>query len=321
MSSAKSRRGWWTAIIICVVILLIIITPLSLYATTNVETKDLDDAARAQAGGSYVKLPEGVTHYELTGPEDGRVVVLIHGATIPMYLWDAQVEALARAGYRVLRYDMYGRGYSDRPDGDYSQAFYRKQLLDLLDALKIKQPVDLMGVSMGGAMAVDFTANYPDRVKDLVLIAPMINSLKNDTNFKLMRVPLLGEFLTRLIAVKVMSERAAELMQKSPKAAEYAKQFKDQTRFKGFERASLAAARSDAWADYTADYQKVGQQNHRILLIWGTKDNDISPEMVQAMQKALPNVEFKQLDGIGHDPQVEVPDQVNSLILDFLKQQ
>jgi len=321
MSSASKHHGWWTAIIICVVILLIIITPLSLYATANVETKDLDDAARAQAGGSYVKLPEGVTHYELTGPEDGQVVVLIHGATIPMYLWDEQVEALAKAGYRVLRYDMYGRGYSDRPDGDYSQAFFRKQLLDLLDALKLKQPVDIVGVSMGGAMAVDFTAGYPDRVKDLVLIAPMINSLKNDTNFKLMRLPLLGEFLTRLIAVKVMSERAAELMQKSPKAAEYAKQFKDQTRFKGFERASLAAARSDAWADYTADYEKVGRQDHRILLIWGTADNDISPEMVQAMQKALPNVEFKQLDGVGHDPQVEVPDQVNSLILDFLKQQ
>jgi len=321
MTSAKKRHGWWTAIIICVVILLIIITPLSLYATANVETRDLDDAARAQAGGSYVKLPEGVTHYEMTGPEDGQVVVLVHGATIPMYLWDAQVEALARAGYRVLRYDMYGRGYSDRPDGDYSQAFFRKQLLDLLDALKVKQPVDLVGVSMGGAMAVDFTASYPDRVKDLALIAPMINSLKNDTNFKLMRIPLLGEFLTRLIAVKVMSDRAAELMQKSPKAAEYARQFKDQTQFKGFEKASLAAARSDAWADYTADYEKVGLQNHRILLIWGTQDNDISPEMVQAMQKALPNIEFKQLDGIGHDPQVEVPDQVNSLILDFLKQQ
>ncbi len=321
MTSAKKRHGWWTAIIICVVILLIIITPLSLYATANVETRDLDDAARAQAGGSYVKLPEGVTHYEMTGPEDGQVVVLVHGATIPMYLWDAQVEALARAGYRVLRYDMYGRGYSDRPDGDYSQAFFRKQLLDLLDALKVKQPVDLVGVSMGGAIAVDFTASYPDRVKDLALIAPMINSLKNDTNFKLMRIPLLGEFLTRLIAVKVMSDRAAQLMQKSPKAAEYARQFQDQTQFKGFEKASLAAARSDAWADYTADYEKVGLQDHRILLIWGTQDNDISPEMVQAMQKALPNIEFKQLDGIGHDPQVEVPDQVNSLILDFLKQQ
>jgi len=321
MSSDKNHHGWRNAIIICVVVLLVIITPLSLYASANIETKEIDDAARAQTGGSYVKLPEGVTHYELTGPEDGRVVVLLHGATIPMYLWDAQAEALARAGYRVLRYDMYGRGYSDRPDGDYSQAFFRKQLADLLDALKIKQPVDLVGVSMGGALAVDFTASYPDRVKDLVLIAPMINSIANDTNFKLMRIPVLGEFLTRLIAVKVMSDRAAQLMQKSPKAAEYARQFNDQTRFKGFEKASLAAARSDAWADYTADYEKVGQRDHEVLLIWGTADNDITPQMVQAMQKALPNVEFKQLDGIGHDPQVEVPDQVNSLILDFLKQQ
>jgi pimeloyl-ACP methyl ester carboxylesterase len=216
---------------------------------------------------------------------------------------------------------MYGRGYSDRPGGDYSQAFYRKQLLDLLNALKIQQPVDLVGLSMGGGLAMDFTANHPDRVKDVVLIAPMINSITNDTNFKLMRIPVIGEFLTRLIAVRVMSDRSAQLMQKSPRAAEYAVMFSDQTRFKGFEMASLAAARSDAWADYTADYQAVGGQGRSILLIWGTKDNDVSPEMVQAIRKALPDVQFKQLDGIGHDPQVEVPDTVNSLVIDFLKQQ
>lgn len=321
MSSAKKHHGWWNLIIICVVILLIVITPLSLYATSDIETKDLDDTARTQAGGTYVKLPQGVTHYELSGPEDGQVVVLLPGATIPMYVWDAQVEPLTKAGYRVLRYDLYGRGYSDRPDGDYSQAFNRKQLADLLDALKITQPVDLIGVSMGGSLAVDFAANYPDRVKDLVIVAPMINSIKNDTNFKLMRIPIVGDFLTRLIAVGVMSDRAAQLMQKSPKADEYAKMFKDQTQFKGFEKASLAAARSDAWADYTDDFQTVGKQDRKVLLIWGTADNDITPQMVQAIQKALPNVQFKQLDGIGHDPQVEVPEQVNNLMLDFLKQQ
>jgi pimeloyl-ACP methyl ester carboxylesterase len=320
MSSHKKRHAWLNILIICVVVLLIIITPLSLYASADIETKDLNEAARTQAGGSYVKLPQGVTHYELSGPQDGQVVVLLHGATIPMYVWDAQIEPLTTAGYRVLRYDMYGRGYSDRPDGDYSQAFFRKQLADLLDALKIKQPVDLAGVSMGGGLAVDFAANYPDRVRDLVLVAPMINSIKNDTNFKLMRIPAVGEFLTRLIAVKIMSQRAAELMQKSPKAAEYARMFKDQTQFKGFEKASLSMARSDVWADYTADFQTVGRQERPVLLIWGTADGDISPQMVQDIQKALPKVQFKQLDGIDHDPQVEVPEQVNSLISDFLKQ-
>jgi len=321
MAAGKKQHGWRNTFVIAVVILLLIITPLLLYASSDIEKKDLDDAARTQQGGAYIKLPDGVTHYELTGTEAGQVVVLMHGATIPMYLWDEQFTALARAGYRVLRYDMYGRGYSDRPAGDYSQAFYRKQLLDLLNTLKIKQPVDLVGLSMGGGLAMDFTANYPDRVKDIVLIAPVINSIKNDTVFKLMRIPVVGDFLTRLIAVKVMSDRAAQLMQKSPRAAEYAVMFSDQTRFKGFEKASLAAARSDAWADYTADYQAVGGQDRSILLIWGTEDNDVSPEMVQAMRKALPNVQFKQLDNIGHDPQVEVPDTVNSLLIDFLKQQ
>ena len=321
MPGGNKQHGWRNAIIIAVVILLVIITPLALYASADIEKKDLDDAARAQQGGSYIKLPNGTTHYELTGPETGQVVVLLHGANIPMYVWDAQAGPLGEAGYRVLRYDMYGRGYSDRPAGNYSQAFYRKQLLDMLNALKIQQPVDLIGVSMGGGLAMDFTANHPDRVKDVVLIAPLINSIKNDTNFKLMRIPVIGEFLTRLIAVRVMSDRAAQLMQKSPRAAEYAVMFSDQTQFKGFEKASLAAAHSDAWADYTGDYQAVGKQARHILLIWGTADNDISAEMVQAIQKALPNVQFKQIEGAGHNPHVDMPDQVNSLILDFLKQQ
>lgn len=321
MSGGKTHHGWRNTLIISAIILIVVTTLFSVYLSADIEKKDLDDAARAQQGGSYIKLPSGITHYELTGPETGQVVVLLHGATIPMYIWDAQVGPLSGAGYRVLRYDMFGRGYSDRPSGDYSQAFFRRQLADLLDALKIGQPVDLLGVSMGGSLAVDFTANHPDRVRNLVLVAPMINSIKNDTNFKLMRIPVFGEFLTRLIAVKVMSDRSAQLVQKSPRAAEYAVMFRDQTQFKGFEKASLAMARSDAWADYTADFQAVGRQNRNVMLIWGTEDNDISTEMVQAMRAALPNVQFKQLDDVGHDPQVEVPDQVNSMVLDFLKQQ
>jgi pimeloyl-ACP methyl ester carboxylesterase len=307
-------------VIILIVVLLVITIPLITFAAADTETKDLNDTTRAQAGGSYVKLPDGVTHYEIAGPENGQATVLVHGATIPMYVWDAQVDALTKAGFRVLRYDMFGRGYSDRPDADYSQAFYSKQLLDLLDALGIKQPVDIVGLSMGGGVAMDFTARNPDRVRDVVLVAPMINSITNDTNFKLMRIPLLGEYLTRMIAVKVMSDRSAQIMQKSPKAAQYAQMFKDQTRFKGFEKASLAAARSDAWADYTADYQSVGKMGKPLMLIWGTADADVSPGMVQAIKKALPNLQFEQLDNIGHEPQVEVADQVNNLIINFFKQ-
>jgi len=321
MAGVKKPLSRWNWVIIAVVILMVVITPMSIYAAADIEKKDLNDTTRAQLGGAYVKLPDGVTRYELIGPESGQVVVLVHGSTIPMYVWDAQVDDLVKAGFRVLRYDLYGKGYSDRPVADYSQEFYRKQLLNLLDALGIKQPVDLVGLSMGGGLAVDFTANYPDRVNKLALVDPVINSIKNDSNIKILRPPVWGEFLMRLIATNSIAKRAADLMKKSPRSAEYEKMFREQTYYKGFERATLSMFRSDATTDYRSDYQTVGKQSRPILLIWGTLDEDITPEMVQEIKKAMPNLDFKQLDGIGHDPQVEVPDKVNSLIIDFLKQQ
>src|SRR5512135_2050203 len=98
------------------------------------ETRELDDAARASAGGSFIDLPQGRTHYELTGPADRRPVVLVHGFSVPFFVWDPTFEALAAAGQRVLRYDLFGRGYSDRPHAHYDLAFFARQLGDLLDA-------------------------------------------------------------------------------------------------------------------------------------------------------------------------------------------
>ena len=74
-----------------------------LFLMSNLEKKVLDDAARAQLGGSYVRLSKGVTHYALEGPEDGPVVVLVHGGTIPMFTWDELSPILTAVGFRVLR--------------------------------------------------------------------------------------------------------------------------------------------------------------------------------------------------------------------------
>ena len=318
MSDGKKRHGWRNAIIIAVVILVVIITPLLIYASADIEKKDLDDAARTQQGGSYVKLPDGITHYELTGPETGQVVVLVHGMSVPMYGWDAQVEPLMQAGFRVLRYDMFGKGYSDRPEADYSLAFYRKQLFDLLNTLKIQQPVDLVGHSLGAGVVIDFTANYAERVKDIVLIAPMMN-YENESSIKPFKPPVLGEFLVRLIGTKILADRAAQGMQKSPQAAEYAKLFKEQMQYKGFARAMLAMFRGDALADHTANYLTVGKQGKKVMLIWGTLDDNIKSQMVKDIRTTLPGVNYQELEAVGHFSQVEVPDKINSLVIDFLK--
>ena len=81
-----------------------------------------------------------MVHYELEGPADGQPVVLVHGFSVPYYIWDPTFPALAAAGLRVLRYDLFGRGYSDRPDLPYTMELFVRQLKDLLEALQVNKP-------------------------------------------------------------------------------------------------------------------------------------------------------------------------------------
>ena len=66
------------------------------------------------------------------GRPDGRVVVLAAGFSVPYYIWDPTFAALTGAGFRVLRYDYYGRGYSDRPAIPFTDEMYVRQLDELL---------------------------------------------------------------------------------------------------------------------------------------------------------------------------------------------
>ena len=142
----------------------VVLVLLGVVLLTDPERRELDATTRAELGGSYVTLSDGVTHYRLTGPPDGPTVVLVHGGTIPMWTWDAQAEALVGAGFRVLAYDAFGRGYSDRPDVTYDRALYRRQLAEITDSLDLSEPFPLVGISMGGGTVVDFTAAHPERV-------------------------------------------------------------------------------------------------------------------------------------------------------------
>ena len=112
----------------------------------------LEDKARASLPGNSVALSDGVTYYEMGGPPRGNPVVLIHGFSVPNFIWDPTFAALTQAGFRTLRYDLFGRGYSDRPKARYDKALFVRQLAELLEVMKFPQ-VDLVSLSMGGVVA------------------------------------------------------------------------------------------------------------------------------------------------------------------------
>jgi pimeloyl-ACP methyl ester carboxylesterase len=286
-----------------------------IYWILDPEVNELNETTRTKLGGSYIQLSDGVTHYRLEGPPGAKTVVLVHGATVPMWNWDQQVQALTAAGFRVLRYEAFGRGYSDRPDVTYDQDLYRKQLRELVDKLGLTKPFDLIGLSLGGGTAVNFTARYPERVNKLVLISPLINNFKVPSFFG---IPVLGEFLARLAGIRVITNRFVSLVENHPESEKYTRLFVEQTTYKGFQQSILSMLRNDAVGDYRPAYQIVGRQKRDVLLIWGTGDTEITPQMIDDIQSFIPRLTFKPVKGVGHGIVFQKPETVNRLIISFL---
>ncbi len=107
-----------------------------------------------------------------------------------------------------MRYDYFGRSYSDRPKLAYDLATYDGQLTELLDSLGLRGLVDVAGVSMGGVIATNFADKHADRVRSLTLVDPYFGRAAG-TPFPL-RLSGVGEFLLTLAAHRRRGASAAD---------------------------------------------------------------------------------------------------------------
>lgn len=298
------------------IISILIIVLIGIYFILNKEVNELNNNEREKLGGTFIKLSDGYTHYNLSGKENDKLIVLVHGGTIPMFTWTRQVNVLNNAGYKVLIYDKYGRGFSDRPDVVYNQELYKRQLFELVNKLGFTKQFDLVGLSVGGGTAINFTAEYPKKVHKLILISPLIN------NFKLpfiLKIPVIGEFIARIVGIKIITKRFLSLIKDSPNEKKYKELFIKQTTYKGFQRSLLSMLRYDAVKDYTKAYKIVGKQKREILLIWGENDTEITKGMIDDIRTLLPNVNFKPIENSGHGVVFNKYKIVNDLMIKFLE--
>jgi pimeloyl-ACP methyl ester carboxylesterase len=277
-----------------------------------------------------VQLEHGNTNYQLTGPGDGVPVVLIHGLTIPMFCWDGQVEVLSGSGFRVLRYDQYGRGGSDAPDVRYDRSLYREQLRQLLEALGIDGPVGLVGHSFGGAVAAEFTAAYPERVGRIVFFSPYLASPGHRLAMFLLRIPMIGEYLMRNRILPMARRRGEKLLSGfrqdgnldevgvAGDIEEYARRFFDQLDDPGFYRRFLSMFRSDAVAPYHDRFRSVAESGIPTMLLWGDRDEDVPKKRIEEVRGILPQADFRVFHGVGHSPYLERRDECNRMLIEFL---
>ncbi len=275
---------------------------------------------RKDAEGAFVPLSDGLTHYQLGGPEDGPPVVLVHGFSVPMFIWDPTFNALTKAGFRVLRYDLFGRGLSDRPAIAYDLALFLRQLAELLEAVQLSKPFALFGLSMGGAIAAAYTARYPAQVKRLGLIDPAGLSYPEPAMMRLLRLPILGELLMGPPGTKALLQGLRDdLGAEHPALAGYEAAYRHQMRYFGFRRALLSTIRHGILHGGEADFARVGELGIPVLLIWGEEDRVVPFELHRTVLRLIPQAEFHAIPGAKHIPHYAKPEVVNPILLDFLR--
>lgn len=125
----------------------------------------------------FAQLSHGRVHYRfsepLSGPkEPNRLIVLVHGFIGSTEYFSYLADHLANVHQlRVLRFDLYGRGFTDCPNEPNSARLFASQLAELLFKLDITYPVDLVGYSMGGGISLQFASCYPEKIRTLTLLA------------------------------------------------------------------------------------------------------------------------------------------------------
>ncbi|GHE01716.1 hypothetical protein U879_16230 [Defluviimonas sp. 20V17] len=235
--------------------------------------RPVDARARRQATGDFAELSDGLTYYQWRGPSRGPIVICVHGLTTPSYVWTPLAEALAQKGFRVLTYDLFGRGLSDRPAGPQDSDFFLRQLTELLADQQITSHFTLMGYSMGGAIATAFAARHPAAVNRLVLLAPAGLGHQLSRFFEFCRrVPVLGDGAMLLlggIAYRSGLDRPQQIATESP---EIPARMRGEMGLRGSLRAVLSSQRHMLAESRDDDHRQLYRTGLPMLAVWGEDD-------------------------------------------------
>jgi len=283
---------------------------------TDFETIDKDDAFRAEIKtGSFVKLSDGFTYYEYENRDADTILVMVHGFSVPSYIWDSTYYTARQRGYGVLRYDTYGRGYSDNPDVAYDVTLYSRQLKELLDTLHVSPGINLLGLSDGGRTITEFAAQYPELVKNLIYVDAAGFDTVTDTSASPVSVTP-----EEILAFKkeryptMASGQMSDFYDSIPFRGWDAK-YKELMRFKGFVRALISTGKHRGNLD--KEHRAIAASGIPVFAIWGEHDTVVKlADVKENLMNRIPSVSLFVIPKAGHLPNMEQTNLFNSILFD-----
>ena len=272
-----------------------------------VKDADFRASLELEADAAFIELSEGFTYYRMTDQDECATPdVLVHGFSVPSYIWKPTYDFLAGKGRCVIMLDLYGRGFSDNPNVAYTDTLFATQVLELLDALGVERAA-FFGLSNGGRVVSQIAGLAPERVARLVYVA--------SSGFR---------DVTRATDTSVSQQEIDELIKKYPELpAGQLSDFKDPTNFqdwdekyaellvhKGFARALISTRKNHDSRELDRIHASLQTSEIPVATIWGDSDTVVVyAGFADKIGRLLPKRREFFIKDSGHLPHMENPVQ------------
>ncbi len=248
-------------------------------------------------------------YYEDSGR--GKPLLLIHGLGSSTSGWGNQVPEFSK-NYRVITFDVRGHGHSDKPRGPYSITMFAEDTVALIDSLEISS-AHVVGISMGGAIALQLAVDYPEKVKSLVVVNMtselLIRTFKERFEFWMRTA------VVRLLGMRKMGEVLAKRLFPKPEQEEFRKVFPDMWA-ENDKRAYLASLNALVGWSVT---ERLGSIQCPTLVI--TADEDYSPVSAkEAYVAQISRAKLVVIDDSRHATPIDQKERFNAVLKKFLSE-
>jgi pimeloyl-ACP methyl ester carboxylesterase len=255
-------------------------------------------------GAEFVAIRSGRVHVLDVG--QGEVILLLHGSGRSIADWQEGLAERLSEHYRVVAFDNFGFGMSDRNHpGEYGNALWAVQAIDVLDALAIERAV-VVGHSAGGVVAAMVAADHPERIRGAVFVG---HGIAVDPVQVLPAIPGIGEI--QLSQTRVFGDTFSDLHRNRLEAS-----FSVQ----GTRAAYLTFVRRqftvDSFRLLRGTYEDIVMP---VLQIHGSLDASIPVQAARGLSERLNDTRFVEIDGAGHNVHIDAPDQFASSVSEFVE--